>query len=47
MRLMIYASLVLQVGYAEKMASVWLKVSEESNPHGKLPESHFPGTPRP
>lgn len=36
-----------QVGYAEKMASVWLKVSEESNPHGKLPESHFPGTPRP
>eukprot|EP00250_Pteridium_aquilinum_P010503 c19434_g1_i1 orf=255-1988(+) len=36
-----------QVGYAEKIANVWVKVSEESNPHGKLPESHVPGTPRP
>lgn len=36
-----------QVGYAEKIANVWVKVSEEANPHGKLPESHAPSIPRP
>lgn len=28
-----------QVGYAEKIANVWSKVAEESNPNAKLPES--------
>ncbi|MCO5587952.1 hypothetical protein L7F22_041905 [Adiantum nelumboides] len=36
-----------QVGYAEKIESVWVKMIEESNPHGKLPELQTPGTPRP
>lgn len=37
-----------QVGYAEKIASVWVKVTEESSPQGsKLPETQIPGTPRP